>query len=332
MFRNPANPLIRVAVFPVLLLFWQHVFGTDLPLLAPAMCAVFLTTTHNPPPLIMVFLMGGVLFATAWVQGALSHLLGHHPLVYYLSLFCVFYWCMLRTHKNAQDLLAILLVVSTAMIAVFSRQKGIDVSAIPMALLSNIFVAGFTAYLAYLLFPGGTPLAQPAAAGESQTLNNAFWQVLFKAVIVIITLICTINLDLTQSTIITIVVALIIKDPDPVIGHQYGVRRLLTTYASLLFALPPMVLSIFQTNLIALVGITLVCSLLMGIEAMKKRASFNGIQLMYSSFVVLVYYGITESSLNALWQDLIRFGSMVFAVVLGVMILIVIQPSPRPQR
>ncbi len=41
MFRSAANPLLRVAMFPVLLLFWQYVFGTDLPLLAPAMCVVF---------------------------------------------------------------------------------------------------------------------------------------------------------------------------------------------------------------------------------------------------------------------------------------------------
>ncbi|MBF4426891.1 DUF2955 domain-containing protein, partial [Vibrio anguillarum] len=54
MYHSAANPIIRVAVFPVLLLFWQYVYGTDLPLLAPAMCAVFLTTTHEPPPVIMV--------------------------------------------------------------------------------------------------------------------------------------------------------------------------------------------------------------------------------------------------------------------------------------
>lgn len=127
MFHSQSNPLIRVALFPVLLLFWQYVFGTDLPLLAPAMCAVFLTTTHNPPPLIMVFLMGGVLYITAWLQALLSNLLQDYPQVYYLALLGVFYWCMDRTKKNAQDLLAILLIVSTAMIAVFTKQKGIDV-------------------------------------------------------------------------------------------------------------------------------------------------------------------------------------------------------------
>ncbi len=41
MYRSAANPIIRVAVFPVLFLFWQYVFGTDLPLLAPAICAVY---------------------------------------------------------------------------------------------------------------------------------------------------------------------------------------------------------------------------------------------------------------------------------------------------
>ncbi|MBF4438384.1 DUF2955 domain-containing protein, partial [Vibrio anguillarum] len=75
MYHSAANPIIRVAVFPVLLLFWQYVYGTDLPLLAPAMCAVFLTTTHEPPPVIMVFVMGGILFITAWFPALMSELL-----------------------------------------------------------------------------------------------------------------------------------------------------------------------------------------------------------------------------------------------------------------
>nr|MBT2916557.1 DUF2955 domain-containing protein [Vibrio anguillarum] len=83
MYHSAANPIIRVAVFPVLLLFWQYVYGTDLPLLAPAMCAVFLTTTHEPPPVIMVFVMGGILFITAWFQALMSELLIDYVHVYY---------------------------------------------------------------------------------------------------------------------------------------------------------------------------------------------------------------------------------------------------------
>lgn len=90
MYHSAANPIIRVAVFPVLLLFWQYVYGTDLPLLAPAMCAVFLTTTHEPPPVIMVFVMGGILFITAWFQALMSELLIDYVHVYYLFLFGIF--------------------------------------------------------------------------------------------------------------------------------------------------------------------------------------------------------------------------------------------------
>ncbi|GHA56314.1 DUF2955 domain-containing protein [Photobacterium aphoticum] len=327
MYRSAGNPIIRVAVFPILLLFWQYVFGTDLPLLAPAMCAVFLTTTHEPPPLIMVLIMGGILFITAWVQAVVSGLLIDYPQVYYLFLFGVFYWCMERTKKNPQDVFAILLIVSTAMIAVFTQQKGISVEQIPMALLKNIFVAGFTAYLAYFLFPGGEPLAENVEPPVSTTKYLLDWQTLAKAVIIMIMMVCTIQLNLEQSTIITIIVALIIKDPDPSIGKDYGLRRLLTTYASVLYAIPPLVMSVLQVNLIGTLGAAVVSALFMGIHAVSKKASYNSIQLLFSSYVVLVFYGMTSTNISAISDDLVRFSSVFVAVLLGIMSLILLHPK-----
>ncbi|BBM66932.1 hypothetical protein VA249_35780 [Vibrio alfacsensis] len=236
---------------------------------------------------------------------------------------------MERTKKNPQDVLAILLIVSTAMIAVFTQQKGISVEQIPMALLTNIFVAGFTAYLAYFLFPGGDPLATNAVPIASKTKYLFDWQTMLKAIIVMIMMVCTIQLDLEQSTIITIVVALIIKDPDPSIGKDYGLRRLLTTYASVLYAIPPLIMSVLQANLVGTLGVAIVSSLFMGIHAVKKKASYNSIQLMYSSYVVLVFYGITSTSINAISDDLVRFTSIFAAVLIGIMSLIILYPKAR---
>jgi len=187
MYRSPGNALIRVTVFPILLLFWQYYFGTDIPLLGPALCAVFLCTSLEPPPLIMVLLMSGVLFATAWTQAVISNILYDVPIVYYIAIFVVFYWCMVRIKENPQDLIATLLIVSTSMVAVFSRQKGIDVSDIPWALLKNILIAGFTAYLGYLL------------AVDRQATHTRVWHLLLKALVVTLTLIISINLNLAQS-------------------------------------------------------------------------------------------------------------------------------------
>ncbi|MDK2679597.1 multidrug transporter, partial [Vibrio vulnificus] len=66
-----------------------------------------------------------------------------------------------------------------------------------------------------------------------------------------------------------------------------------------------------------------------GIHAMEKKASFNSIQLMYSSYVVLVFYGITSTSISAISDDLVRFASVMFAVLLGIMSLISLLPKQR---
>ncbi|EHH2448830.1 DUF2955 domain-containing protein [Vibrio vulnificus] len=330
MYRSAANPLIRVALFPILLLFWQYVFGTDLPLLAPAMCVVFLTTTHEPPPPVMILVMGGILFATAWMQAFVSNLLIDYSHVYYLFLFGIFYWCMERTKENVQDVLAILLIVSTAMIAVFTQQKGINVEQIPLAILANIFIAGFVAYLAYFLFPGGDPIAANAQGRTSTIRYTLDWHTVAKTVLIMAVLITSIRMDMEQSTIIILIVALVLKDPDPIVGHDYGIRRLLATYASVLYAIPPLVVSLFQVNLVGSLGAAMVSALFMGIHAMEKKASFNSIQLLYSSYVVLVFYGITSTSISAIADDLVRFASVMFAVLLGIMSLIVLHPKTPP--
>ncbi|WP_371185484.1 DUF2955 domain-containing protein [Thalassotalea maritima] len=324
MFRSAANPLIRVALFPVLLLFWQHVFGTDLPLLAPAMCAVFLTTTHQPPPFIMVVLMAAVLSVTAWLQVAIDNRFADYPHLYYLTLFAVFYWCMERTKKNPQDVFAILLIVSTAMIATFSRQQGMNVGDIPQALWSNIWVGGFVAYLAYWLFPDGTPLAPQKASPTSNVQYLFDWQIFVKALVLLVVLVVCMNFELEQTTIITVVVGLIIKDVDPVVGHDYGARRFLATFASVLYAIPTLIACILQVNLIGTLGITLVSAMYMGIHAQQKQASYNSIQLMYTSFVVLIFYPVTATSISALADNTERFASILLAVIIGWLTLLML--------
>ncbi len=332
MFHSRANGLIRLAVFPVLLLFLQHQFGTRLPLIAPALTAVFLSVSPVAPPVIMVVMMASVLAATAWVQAQISVLLIDHPLVYYLMLFVLVYWCMQRVRDNPTDLLGILMLVSTALVAVFTQQKGADVSQLSLSLLLELLYAGLTAYLAYFLFPGGDAIAEAPKPPPNLAVHTEIWHLMVKAAVVIVVLWGVIRLDLAQSTIIAITVANIIKDPNPIAGRQYGLFRLATTYGGFLFALPVLLMSLLQTNMVGQLGAALVCSMLMGIYAIKHRASFNSLQLLYTGFVVLVYYGLTETAGTALLSDGKRLMSIVAAVIIGLLVLAVLQPAAAPER
>lgn len=327
MFRNPANGLIRIALFPVLLLFFQQEFGTRLPLLGPVFVAVFLTVSPVAPPVSMVLMMGAVLFATAWIQATLSVLLIDQPLVYYLILYVLMVWCMQRTRENPKDILSLLMLVSTAMVAVFTQQKGIDVSQLPLSLLLEILYAGLTTYLAYFLFPGGSPIAPMPKPPDSEPLHTELWHLALKGGVIVAVLWGSIRLDLVQSTVIVITVANIIKDPNPMVGRDYGVFRLLGTYAGFLFALPVLMMAGLQTNLFGQMGMAMVCAMLMGIFAMKKGASFNSLQVLYTGFIVLLYYGLTQTAGSAFVADGKRLVSIMLAVLLGIMVLIILQPA-----
>ncbi|SKA59827.1 DUF2955 domain-containing protein [Enterovibrio nigricans] len=329
MFHNPGNGIIRLALFPVLLLFWQHYFGTSLPLIAPAICAMFLSTAMNPPPLKVVLFMGLTLFASAWFQAFLSNFLIDQPIIYYSCIYIVFYWCIERARSNPQDLLSIMLLLSTILVAVFTQQKGLDVSQIPFALLKEIMVAGLVAYLAYFLLPEGNPIANTIPSPTFSAVHVESRHILFKALVILIVLISAIHLNLVQSTIVTLTVALILKDPNPVSGHRYGLRRLLATYAGFLFAMPALLASALETNIVGQMSAALCCALLMGVYATRRFASFSAIQLLFSGYVVLIYYGLTQGAGSAFIDDGKRLFSILLAVLLGSLVLVLIQPSKR---
>lgn len=88
-------------------------------------------------------------------------------------------------------------------------------------------------------------------------------------------------------------------------------------------------MSLLQANLVGTLGVALVSSLFMGIHAVAKKASYNSIQLMYSSYVVLVFYGITSTSISAISDDLVRFTSVFAAVLLGLMSLVILYPKTK---
>ncbi|MDD1780050.1 DUF2955 domain-containing protein [Enterovibrio sp. ZSDZ35] len=329
MFHSRGNGILRLALFPVLLLFWQHYFGTSLPLIAPAICAMFLSITVKPPPLKMVLFMGIMLFASAWFQAFLSNFLIDRPIIYYSCLYIVFYWCIERARSNPQDLLSTMLLLSTILVAVFTQQKGLDVSQIPLALLKEIMVAGLVAYLAFFLLPEGNPIADTTPPPAFGAVHVEIWHIIFKAMVILIVLITAIHMNLVQSTIVTLTIALILKDPNPISGHRYGLRRLLATYAGFLFAMPALLASALETNLVGQLSAALCCALLMGIYATRRFASFNAIQLLFSGYVVLIYYGLTQGAGSAFIDDGKRLFSILFAVLLGSLVLVLIQPSKR---
>lgn len=88
-------------------------------------------------------------------------------------------------------------------------------------------------------------------------------------------------------------------------------------------------MSLLQVNLVGTVGVAVVSALFMGIHVVTKKASYNSIQLMYSSYVVLVFDGITSTSTSAILDDLVRFTSVFVAVLIGIMSLIILYPRTR---
>ncbi|MGS0691560.1 DUF2955 domain-containing protein [Shewanella sp. 30m-9] len=331
MFHSRANALIRLAVFPVLLLYWQDFYGTRLPLLGPALVAVLFCISSQMPSTKMILKLGVILFVSTWLQGKISLYLFDDPLIYYLLLFVTFYWCMQRARENPADIVSSFMLLSLVLVTVFSRQKGLDITQLPKGLFLELIYAGFTVCIAFLLFPGGEVIAttQTVPEGAAQT---EIWHLLFKAACSFIFLWVFIDLNLSQAALMAITLTNVIKDPNPMRGVSYGINRLIMNSVGLLFALPPLLAAAFEVNIIVQLGIAIVCAMLVGMYAMKKHASNNNFQVLYCGYVILLYKGITESGGYALHNDFIRIGSILFSVMLGLIILQLIQPQTKTEQ
>ena len=326
MFHNQANGLIRLAVFPVLLLFIQHQFGTQVPLIAPILTGIFLSISPVAPSLFSLLILGLATAGAAWFQALLNIILIDHLLVYYLMLFVLIYWCMQRIRYNPADPLGALMLAFAPVMAVLARQKEIDVSLLPKGLLKDLLYAALMTHLAHFLLPGGMAIAPKTSSPPSEALHTEIWHLVAKAGILVLVILVVIEMDLAQSLVIAITVANIVKDPNPFVGRGHGLYRLGATYCGFLYVLPILMVNVLQTNLIGQIGTALVCSMLMGIFAFKHKASSNTLQLLYTGFLVLLYYSLTNSSSSALINDGKRLVSIFIAVVIGMLALVLLHP------
>ncbi|MBV7314522.1 DUF2955 domain-containing protein [Shewanella sp. NIFS-20-20] len=327
MFRSPANALLRLSVLPISFLFWQQTFGSDLPAFGPMLLALLFCLCQRSPAPMMIIKIGIVLFISAWIQAYISQSLINNPMVYYGLLFVILYWCMHRARENPSDILSTLMLITLVLVSYFNRQLGIDVSQLPGQLFKELMLAGLLTYVGFILFPGGYMVAV-AASQPHQQVHSEIWHLLLKALAIFTCLWGFISLDLSQSAIMSITLANVIKDPNPIGGKDYGRRRLLTTAVGFMFAMPPLVLAAIEVNLVIQYGISVVSAMAMGIYAFSRQASNNSLQLLYSGFVILLFKGISESGGDALYNDFIRLVAILTAVIIGLLVLILVQPNP----
>lgn len=104
-------------------------------------------------------------------------------------------------------------------------------------------------------------------------------------------------------------------------GTHNGRQRLWTTAVGVLLTLPLLLAFWLDMHWWLLMLFAIALALWGSATALEHRVSMAEYQLLMSSFVMLVYQVISHDGTSSLTSSLTRFGAVVLAVLLGVMML-----------
>ncbi|KIO38161.1 DUF2955 domain-containing protein [Shewanella sp. cp20] len=329
MFLSPANPIIRLVLGPLALLFYLWHQAAPLPILAPIFMVIFLTLMPSRPPLSMMLkLLLIVLFVSLGLV-FIGGLLLDSPTGYLLFCWSLLFWSFYRSHKDAKDLLSTLMLIVVIIMTIMSKQLQAPIEVLPWLLLKSAVLALVLTYLSFLLFPGDEQdiLPDETQADDSSTHMGS---ILFKTTAMTLVLAALIGIGSSQSMLIAITIGSMIKLADPKDHKSFKQNRLITTAVGILFTFPVMLTFTFGLPTWVVLGMAIFCGLQLACFAIRRSCPLSIYQLLFTNFVVLVYQIITHIGSDALYAQLVRLFSISIAVIIGGLLLSLLHHEPVP--
>ncbi|ABL99208.1 DUF2955 domain-containing protein [Shewanella amazonensis] len=318
-FSSRANPILRIAVAALVPLFVLHYLENPLPMLVSVFAVIMLTLMPGRPSLQVLSKLSMVVVAAAMVQHAAGILLSGTGTGSWMFLFAVLFYSLSRIHLNPKDIVGTMMMILGIMVTILHWQFATTVSDLPLVLAANFVGAIVMVYLVFWLFPGEELGAEADTAWE---VTPSHWlKIVVKSLFLLLVIFLLIDSDNSQSLLIAITLANLIKDPNPMAGTHNGRQRLWTTAVGVLLTLPLLLAFWLDMHWWLLMLFAIALALWGSATALEHRVSMAEYQLLMSSFVMLVYQVISHDGTSSLTSSLTRFGAVVLAVLLGVMML-----------
>ncbi|QYJ99848.1 DUF2955 domain-containing protein [Shewanella psychrotolerans] len=327
MFRNPANSIIRLVFFPVILLFYQQYHGVALPILAPIFVVIFLTIMPSKPPLNMLLKLLLVLMFVSFGVVFLGGLLIDTPTGYALFCWSMLFWCFYRSHHDPKDLISTLVIMVVIIMTVMSVQLGAPIDVLPWLMFEAFVVALLVTYLSFVIFPGDEQDILPDET-STEGAETHMGLIVFKATAMSVVLVALVGSGSAQSILIAITISSMIKIPNPEEHRTFSQTKIVTTAVGILFTLPLMFLFRFGVATWVLLGVTIFLGLQLACFAIRRQCTLTIYQLLFTNFVVLVYQVIKQQGSESLSAEFMRLVSIVISVLIGALILNLTKHKP----
>ncbi|QYJ84591.1 DUF2955 domain-containing protein [Shewanella mesophila] len=327
MFRSPANSIIRLVLFPVILLFYQQFHGIAMPILSPIFVVIFLTIMPSKPPLNMLLKLFLVLMFVSFGVVFLGGLLIDSPTGYALFCWSMLFWCFYRSHHDPKDLISTLVCLVVIIMTVLSKQFGVPIDMLPWLMFKAFAVALIITYLSFVLFPGDEQDILPDEV-SNEGAETHIGLIIFKATAMSLVLIALMGTGSAQSILIAITISSMIKIPNPDDHRTFSQTKIVTTAVGILFTLPLLLLYTFGVATWVLLGVTIVLGLQLASFAIKRQCRLSIYQLLFTNFIVLTYQVIKHQGGESLSAEFMRLVYIVISVLIGALILNLTKHKP----
>ncbi|WP_428773315.1 DUF2955 domain-containing protein [Vibrio sp.] len=241
MFRSAANPIIRLVFGPTLLLFYLMSQGAFMPVLAPMFVVILLTSMPSKPPLDLMLKLLAVIVLVSLVITSLGEALLDTPTGFGLFCWLMLFWSFYRSHQDPRDMLATFVMIFVIITSVVNIQYGVSISSLPLVMLETFVTALVVTYASYLLFPGDEQDILP----DEQAMEGAqlhLGLIAFKTTALLLVLFALIGTESSQSLLIAITIASMIKIPVSRDQRIFSNNRLVATTLGILMTIPIMLL------------------------------------------------------------------------------------------
>ena len=320
MFRSAANPIIRLAVFPVLLLFYLQHSGAPMAILAPIFTVIFLTLMPSKPPLNLLLKLLLVLLFVSFVLVFIGEVLQDTPTGYALFCWSLFFWSYYRCHNDPKDIIATLTLIVVIIMTVMNFQMGAQIDVLPWLMFKDFVIAIVVTYISFLLFPGDQKdILMDETSKEGAQTNIGL--IMFKATAMCLVMVVLIGIGSTQTMLITITISSMIMIPIADDHRTYSQNKIITTVLGICFTLPVMFLFMFGVSTWMLIGVTVFCGFQLACYAIRSQCRSSIYQLMFTNFVVLTYQVIKHQGTASLSAEFLRLLSIAIAILVGALIL-----------
>ncbi len=325
MFRSCVNPIVKIVLIPVLLLFYLKYTGHPLPILAPMFVVILLTTIPSRPPINLVFQLVLVLLIVCVVVVFLARMFAGTPTGYALFVWGVMTWSYHRGHQNPQDIISTLSLIVLIIATVVSKQMDYPIDGVPAVIAQAFLLALVVTFVTHFLFPGEQQDIKPDEANMG--VKSALMVAILKSTAMCLVLVALISVGSSQTMLIAITISSMLKLP--LLNHQkdFVYQRLITTATGILFTLPTMFLCGFGAPFLVAMGGSIFLGIQLACYAIRRDAHATIYQLLLTNFIVITYQIIKNAGIDSFSNGFMRFVSISLAIFIGALILRLIGPN-----